>query len=80
MALAEGLSPYAYKQAFIYRDKREIPVDLDKIIKRKSPDVPLQIGDMLYIPDNKGKRLTATVLDRIAGFAASTASGFVIWH
>jgi polysaccharide biosynthesis/export protein len=80
VALAEGLSPYAYKQAFVYRDKREIPVDLDEILKRKSPDVPLEVGDILYIPDNKGKRLTATVLDRIAGFGASTASGVLIWH
>ncbi len=80
VALAEGLSPYAYKQAFVYRGKREIPVDLDEILKRKSPDVPLDVGDILYIPDNKGKRLTATVLDRIAGFGASTASGVLIWH
>ncbi len=80
VALAEGLSPYAYKQAFVYRDKREIPVDLDEILKRKSPDVPLEVGDILYIPDNKGKRLTATVLDRIAGFGSSTASGLVIWR
>jgi polysaccharide biosynthesis/export protein len=80
VALAEGLSPYAYKQAFVYREKREIPVDLDEILKRKSPDVPLEVGDILYIPDNKGKMLTATVLDRIAGFGASTASGVLIWH
>jgi polysaccharide export outer membrane protein len=80
MALAEGLAPFAYKQAFIYRAKQEIPVALDEILKRKSPDVPLEVGDILYIPDNKGKRLTATVLDRIAGFGSATASGLVIWH
>ncbi len=80
VALAEGLAPFAYKEAFVYRDKIEIPVDLDEILKRKSPDVPLQVGDILYIPDNKGKRLTATVLDRIAGFGSATASGLVIWR
>jgi polysaccharide export outer membrane protein len=80
VALAEGLSQFAYKQAFIYRDKQEIPVALDEILKRKSPDVPLEVGDVLYIPDNKNKRLTATVLDRIAGFGSATASGLVIWH
>ena len=51
------------------------PSTLDEILKRKTPDVPLEVGDVLYIPDNKGKRLTVTVLDRIAGFGASTASG-----
>jgi len=80
VALAEGLSPFAFKQAFVYRAKQEIPIELDEILKRKSPDVALEVGDVLYIPDNKGKRLTATVLDRIAGFGSATASGLVIWH
>jgi polysaccharide export outer membrane protein len=80
VALAEGLAPFSYKQAFIYRAKQEIPIELDRILKRTSPDVPLEVGDVLYIPDNKGKRLTATVLDRIAGFGSATASGLVIWR
>ena len=80
VALAEGLAPFSYKQAFIYRAKQEIPIELDQILKRKTPDVPLQVGDVLYVPDNKGKRLTATVLDRIAGFGSATASGLVIWR
>ncbi len=80
VALAEGLAPFSYKQAFIYRAKQEIPIELDRILKRTSPDVALQVGDVLYVPDNKGKRLTATVLDRIAGFGSATASGLVIWR
>ena len=80
VALAEGLAPFSYKQAFIYRAKQEIPIELDRILKRTSPDVSLEVGDVLYIPDNKGKRLTATVLDRIAGFGSATASGLVIWR
>ncbi len=85
VALAEGLAPYAYKTAFIYRpeaggERQEISVPLGKIMERKAEDVPLEVGDILYVPDNKGKRLTATVLDRIAGFGSSTASGVLIWH
>ncbi len=80
VALAEGLAPFSYRQAFIYRAKQEIPIELDQILKRKTPDVALQVGDVLYVPDNKGKRLTATVLDRIAGFGSATASGLVIWR
>jgi polysaccharide export outer membrane protein len=85
VAMAEGLSPFSYKQAFIYRadqtgTKQEIPIELDRILKRQSPDVSLLVGDVLYVPDNKGKRLTATVLDRIAGFGSATASGLVIWR
>jgi polysaccharide export outer membrane protein len=85
VAMAEGLAPYAYKVAYIYRPNgasghQEIAVELAKILERKSPDVPLQVDDILYIPDSKGKRLTSTVLDRMAGFGASTASGVLIWH
>jgi len=85
VAMAEGLAPYSYKEAFIYRKSatgppQEIPVDLSKILERKSPDVALQVDDILYVPDSKGKRLTATLLDRIAGFGSATASGVLIWH
>jgi polysaccharide export outer membrane protein len=85
IALSEGLSPYASKMAYIYRrddsgSKKEIPIELDKIMQRKSPDVTLQIDDLLYIPDNKTRRATMTALDRITMFGASTASGLLIWH
>lgn len=86
LAVAEGLMPFAAKQAFIYRQERnstakhEIPIELQKIVERKSPDVPLEANDILYIPDNKGKRLTVTTLERIAGFGSSTASGMIVWR
>jgi len=86
LALAEGLAPYAQKQAYIIRrDERtgakyEIPVELKKILERKAPDVPLLANDILYIPDNSGRRATTTALDRIAGFGAATASGILIWR
>ena len=85
LALAEGLMPYASKDAYIYRreasgNKHEIPIPLAKIMRRQSPDVPLAANDILYIPDSKGKRLTMSTLDRIAGFGASTASGVLIWR
>jgi polysaccharide export outer membrane protein len=86
LALAEGLAPFASKEAYIYRrdptsgSKNEIPIELKKIMQRKSADVPLLANDILYIPDNTGRRLTSTVLERIAGFGASTASGVLIWR
>jgi len=86
VALCEGLTQYSAKVAYIRRTddrgggRTEIPVELKKIMDRKAPDVDLQPKDILYIPDNSGRRLTATVLDRLAGFGASTASGVLIWH
>src|SRR5580692_3290554 len=53
VALSEGLMPFAAKEAYIYRDKQEIPVELEKIMQRKMPDVRLETDDVFYIPDNK---------------------------
>ena len=70
LALAEGLTPYAYRQAYIYRresggaSKKEIAIELDKIMKRKSPDVPLEANDILYIPDNTGRRATMSAIEK----------------
>jgi polysaccharide export outer membrane protein len=85
LALSEGLTPYSAKIAYVYRrspggSKTEVPVPLSKIMKRQSPDVPLQANDILYIPDNNGKRLTAETLDRIAGLGTATATDLIIWH
>jgi polysaccharide export outer membrane protein len=85
VALSEGLMPFSQKVAYIVRRRdggapEEIPIELAKIMDRKSPDVPLEVGDILYVPDNKMRRGTMSILDRLAGFGSATASGLVIWH
>ena len=86
LALAEGLAPFATRQAFIYRrdpatgTKHEIPVELKQIMQRKASDVPLVANDILYIPDNSSKRMTVSAVEKIAGFGAATASGLLIWR
>ena len=80
------MTQFSGKLAYIQRTddrigaKAEIAVELKKIMDRKAPDVELQPKDILYIPDNSGRRLTATVLERLAGFGSSTASGVLIYH
>ena len=67
VALCEGLTQYSSKVAYIQRAddktsaKAEVAVELKKIMDRKAPDVELQPKDILYIPDNSGRRLTASV-------------------
>ena len=85
VALSEGLMPFSEKTAYIVRRRegetpQEIPIELAKIMERKSPDVPLEVGDILYVPDNKSRRNTMNIVDRLAGFGSATASGLVIWH
>ncbi|HXN46287.1 MAG TPA: polysaccharide biosynthesis/export family protein [Bryobacteraceae bacterium] len=86
LALAEGLVPFAGHRAYIFRpaadaaERQEIPIELDRILERKSADVALQADDILYIPDNKGRRRTAEIIDRVSSFGTATASGLLIWH
>ena len=85
LALAEGLIPFASKEAYIFRhrdgteSKDEIPIAMSKIMARKSPDVTLAVDDILYVPDSKVRRLSVSALERIAGFGAATSSGLLIW-
>jgi polysaccharide export outer membrane protein len=85
VALSEGLLPFSTKLAYVYRRdengvKQEIPVELEKIMQRKSPDVALQADDVLYVPDNRTKRNISAAVERVTSFGASTASGILIWH
>ncbi len=82
LALAEGLIPYAARQAFIYRQqgsgpKTELPVPLEKIMKRQAPDVVLAANDILYIPDNSGRRLAVTALERVLAFGGVAGSALI---
>jgi polysaccharide biosynthesis/export protein len=70
LAQAQGLMPFAAKEAYIYRregngSKNEIPVELSNIMERKAPDVPLFADDILYVPDNKGRRMTIGALQKV---------------
>jgi len=84
LALTEGLEQFSSKNAFIYRreangGKNEIPVELDKILQRKSPDVPLIANDILYIPDNRNKRIGMRALEAIIGFGVGAGSTALIY-
>jgi polysaccharide export outer membrane protein len=86
LALSEGLIPFASKQAYIYRregaigPKTEIPVELRKIMERKSPDVLLMANDILYVPDNTGRRTTLTALEKILAFGSAAGANVLIYH
>ena len=86
LALSEGLMPFAGKLAYIFRReagttgaKNEIPIELKAIMDRKSPDIPLQPNDVLYVPDNRGKRITVSAIERILSFGSATASGVLVY-
>jgi polysaccharide export outer membrane protein len=86
LAVSQGLLPFNTATAYIYRRggdagaPREIPIPLKEIMNRKAPDVKLQANDILYIPENTGRKLTFEALGKTGGIAATTISGMLIWR
>jgi polysaccharide biosynthesis/export protein len=79
LAMAEGLMPFAAKQAFLYRreatgSKNEKTVELKKILSRQAPDEPLTSDDVLYVPDNSGRRLGMAALEKLLLFGSTAGA------
>jgi len=84
LAMAEGLAPYSSKQAFIYRreasgERNEIPIELNKIMTRKAPDAPLLANDILYIPDDRTRRIGLAALEKILMFGSTAGATALIY-
>lgn len=86
LALSEGLESFAGNRAFIYRTesdgggKSEIPIELKRIMGRKSPDVPLLANDILYIPDATGKKATLKALETSLMVGTGLSSALIIYE
>jgi len=85
LALCQGLTPYAAKEAYIYRvdsdgTKNEIVIPLRKIMERQAPDSAVLANDILYVPDNKSRRLTIETLEKVLllGTGAGAAAIYTI--
>jgi len=84
LALAEGLAPFAGKHAYIYRreatgEKNEIPIELDKIMRRQAADAPLLANDVLYIPDNHGRRIGIAAIEKLLLFGSTAGATALIY-
>jgi polysaccharide export outer membrane protein len=83
LALSEGLLPYTAKTAYIYRleggagGKNEIPVELSNIIDRKASDVPVLANDIVYIPDNRGRRDLMNALKVFTGIGGGVTAALI---
>jgi polysaccharide export outer membrane protein len=73
LALAEDTKSTAKRdQSFIIRNdtqspdgRKQIPVDLKKVLSGKIPDLTLQAEDILFVPDSMGKRALHRGLESI---------------
>jgi len=83
MALIGGWEPTAKPgSAVIVRDdangqRQTVPLDLPKIMARKTPDVTLEANDLVYVPSSTGKAIGLTALKGVGG-AVMLATGYLI--
>jgi polysaccharide export outer membrane protein len=81
VAMAQGLTfTAARKSARIIRtnqdgSRREVPINLSKIIGGKAQDTTLTANDILFVPDSKQKMVAQRAIDA----SVSTFSGWLIW-
>ena len=76
LAMAEGFTPVAKKSGGVIirttgdGSRSEIPVDLDKMLKRQAPDTYLQPDDIVFVPGSGAKAAllrTTDALMRVVG-------------
>jgi polysaccharide export outer membrane protein len=84
LALAEGVAPFAAKQAWLYRrgpdgQRREVAVELRQIMERKHDDVRVLPDDILYVPENRGRRLSVAALERALAFGSTAGATALIY-
>jgi len=86
LAQCEGKLDFTSRTVYVYRreggkaDRVEIPVELAKIMGRKLQDFELQANDILYVPEDKNRKLTNSIIERIVGFGTATGTGILVWH
>jgi polysaccharide export outer membrane protein len=85
LALSEGLDSFYSHRAYIYRvdagggDRKEIPIELKRIMDRKSPDVALAAGDILYIPNANGARASMKAIEETLGVGSVLGAALVYY-
>jgi len=79
LAMAQGANPTAkLSHAKLIRktaqgEPQEIPIELNKIMAAKSPDVSLQADDIVFVPNSAAKSFGRRSLDAILQVAAGAA-------
>jgi protein involved in polysaccharide export with SLBB domain len=85
LALSEGLESFSAHKAYIYRtedssgSRKEIPIELKKIMDRKSPDVALVAGDIFYIPSATGAKASLKTLETSLGIGTALGAAFIYY-
>jgi polysaccharide export outer membrane protein len=83
LALSGGTTPGTGSKAFLLRagaggQKEEIMLNLNKLMKRQAPDLPLQTNDVVFIPDSKSRKLGQAGMNAAVSSFMYTIAGALI--
>jgi hypothetical protein len=54
-------------------------VELDQILRRKQADIAVLADDILYIPENRGKKLGVTAIEKAVMFGTNAGATALIY-
>ena len=57
----------------------ELVVELDGILRRKHTDVAVVADDILYIPENKGRKLSVAALEKVLLFGSTAGATALVY-
>ncbi len=85
LSLAQGPSPLAsLKKVILVRatpnGRETIAVNLKQVLANKAPDIPMQEGDILYVPTNGWKASGLTPLQTIATATGMATGAALVTH
>ncbi len=85
LSLSGGLGSSPSKEAWVIRrdeltgTKRQIPIELRAILELRADDYALLPGDILFVPNNRRRKETLAILDRLLAFGAVVGAGLIFY-
>ena len=86
LALSGGTTPTASSKAFLMKSsaaspaKREIALNIKKLLKREQPDLPLESDDVLFVPESGTKKISQGSVVQAMQALIYTSVGVLLWR
>lgn len=86
LAMSGGVTPGTGSKAYLLRssdpgaEKKEIALNLRRVMKRQDPDMPLQANDVVFVPESKSKKTTQAGMSAVMQSLAYALVGAIVWR
>jgi polysaccharide export outer membrane protein len=86
VSLSGGVLPSVGSKAYLLRttgpgdEKKEIALNLQRIMKHREPDPLLQANDVIFVPDSKTKKLKEAGATGAIQALMYSVAGAIVWR